>query len=66
MRLDEVGLLVGFGFLLGFTEFLDETHGTALEPTVEAAAGAGVEDVEEFIGGEIEKSVVGLVSKIHW
>ena len=47
--LDEVGLLVGFGFLFGFAEFLDETHRAALETAIEAAAGAGVEDVEEFI-----------------
>ena len=57
MCLDEVGLLVGLGFLFGFAEFLDQTHGAALEASVEAAAGAGMEDVEEFVRGEIEQSV---------
>ena len=60
MCFDEVGLLVGLGFLFGFAEFLDQTHGTALEASVEAAAGAGMEDVEEFVGGEIEQSVAWL------
>jgi hypothetical protein len=58
VRLDEVGLLVRLRFLLGFAEFLDQAHGAALEAAVEAAAGAGVEDVEEFVGGEVEKSVL--------
>ena len=56
MCLDEVGLLVGLGFLFGFAEFLDEAHGAALEASVEAAAGTGVEDVEEFVRGQIEES----------
>jgi hypothetical protein len=41
---DQVGLLVGLGFLLGLAQFLDQAHGAALEASVEAAAGAGVED----------------------
>ena len=43
MGLDEVGLLVGLGLLLGLAELLDQTHGLALETAVEPAAGAGVD-----------------------
>jgi hypothetical protein len=55
MCLDGVGLLVGLGFLLGFAELLDETHGLALEAAVEPATGAGVDDVAELFGGEVEE-----------
>jgi len=54
--LHEIRFLVGFGFLLGFAEFLDEAHGFALEAAVEAAAGARVDDVPELFGGEVEES----------
>jgi len=49
MRFDEIGLLVGLGFLLGFSEFLDQAHRSALEAAVEPTTGAGVEDGEELI-----------------
>jgi hypothetical protein len=64
--LDQVGLLVGLGVLLRLAEFLDQTHRSALQATVESAPGASVEDVEEFIGRDVEKTVAaGLcVSKI--
>lgn len=58
VRLDEVGLLVGLGLLLGLTELLDETHGLALQATVESAASTGMDNITEFLGGKIEKSVV--------
>lgn len=54
--LDEIGLLVRLGFLLGFAEFLDQAHGLALEASVEPAAGAGVDNIAEFFGGEVEES----------
>ena len=57
VRLHEVGFLVGFRLLFGFAEFLDEAHGFALEATVEAAAGAGVDYVAELVGGEVQESV---------
>ena len=53
----QIGFLVGFGFLFGFAEFLDQAHGFALQAPVEAAAGAGVHDVAELFGGEVEESV---------
>lgn len=56
MRLDEIGLLVGFGFLLGFAELFNEAHRLALETAVEAATGAGVHDIAELFGGEVEES----------
>lgn len=56
MRLDEVGLLVRFGVLLGFAQLFDQAHGLALQAAVEAAAGAGVDDVAELFGGEVEES----------
>jgi len=57
VRLDEVGLLVGLGLLLCFTELLDQTHGLALETTIKPTASAGVNDIAELVGGEVEESV---------
>ena len=57
VRLDEVGLLVGLGLLLGLAELLDEAHGLALEATVDPAAGARVDESAEFFGGEVEEAV---------
>lgn len=57
VRLDEVGFLVGFGVLFSLAEFFDEAHGFAFEAAVEAAAGAGVDDVAELFRGEVEESV---------
>lgn len=57
--LHQVGFLVGLGVLLGFPQFFDQAHGFALQAAVEAAAGAGVDDVAELFGGEVEESVVG-------
>ena len=47
--LDEVGLLVGLGLLLGLAELLDQTHGLALETAVEPSAGTGVDEVTELL-----------------
>lgn len=58
--LDEVGLLVGLGLLLGLAELLDETHGLALQTAVEASAGTGVDDITELLGGEVEEPIEGL------
>ena len=55
--LDEVGLLVGLGLLLGLAELLNETHGLALQAAVETTAGTGVNDITEFLGGEVEESI---------
>ena len=60
VRLDELGLLVGLGLLLGLAELLDETHGLALEAAVDPAAGAGVDEGAEFFGGEVEEAVGGV------
>ena len=57
VRFHQVRFLVRLGFLLGFAEFFDEAHGLALEAAIEAAAGAGVDDVTELVGGEVEESV---------
>jgi hypothetical protein len=59
VRLDEVGLLIGFCGLFGFTELLDQAHRLALEAAVEAAAGAGVDDVAELFGGEVKEPIDG-------
>jgi hypothetical protein len=58
VRLDKVGLLVGLCRLFRFAELLDQTHRLALEAPVEAAPGAGVDDVAELFGGEVEESVL--------
>jgi hypothetical protein len=49
MCLDEVGLLIGLGLLLRLTELLDQTHGLALETSVEPTAGACVDDITELV-----------------
>lgn len=53
--LDEVGLLVGLGLLLGLAELLDEAHRLALQTAVEPSAGAGMDEIAEFLRGEIEE-----------
>ena len=42
---------------LGFPKFLDETHGLALETTVEPAAGTGVDEVAEFLRAKVEEPI---------
>lgn len=68
--LDEVGLLVGLGLLLGLAKLLDQTHGLALETAVEASAGTSVDNIAELLGGKVEEpGVIQLDSystkKIH-
>lgn len=65
MRLDEVGLLVWLGLLLGLAEFLDQAHWLALETAVESAAGTGVNDIAEFLRREIKKPVVKWIVRIR-
>lgn len=55
--LDLVGLLVGLGLLLGLAQLLDQAHGLALEAAVEPAPRAGVHDIAQLVGGEVEESV---------
>ena len=42
MRLDQVGLLIWLGVLLGLAQLLDQAHRLALETTIEPTASAGV------------------------
>lgn len=58
--LNEVGLLVGLGLLLGLAELLDETHGLALQTAVEATAGTSVNDITELLGRKVEEPVEGM------
>jgi hypothetical protein len=57
MGLDEVGLLVGLGLLLGLAQLLDEAHGLALQAAVDPTASTGMDDIAELIGAEIEETV---------
>ena len=57
VSLDEVGLLVGLGLLLGLAELLDQAHGLALETAVEPSARAGVDEVTELLRAEVEELV---------
>jgi hypothetical protein len=57
MGLDEVGLLVGLGLLLGLAQLLDETHGLALQAAVDPTASTSMDDIAELIGAEIEEAV---------
>lgn len=67
MRLDQLGFLVGLGFLLRFAEFLDQTHRLALQAAVESTTGACMHNITKLFGGEVEKSVakkIVLVSTV--
>lgn len=55
--LDEIGLLVGAGLLLGLAELLDQTHGLALQAAVEPSASACVNEVAELLRAEVEQLV---------
>ena len=56
MRLDEIRLLIGFRLLLGLAQLLDQTHGLALETTVETTTSTSVNDIAELVGGEVQES----------
>jgi hypothetical protein len=62
--LDEIGLLVGPGLLLGLAELLDETHGLALKTAVEPSAGTGVDEIAELLRAKVEEPGRTLVSKL--
>lgn len=62
--LDEVGLLVGAGLLLGLAELLDQAHGLALQAAVEPSAGAGVDDIAELFRREVEEPVFSLIGSV--
>jgi len=55
--LDDGGLLHGGSVLLGLAELLDKTHGLALKAALETSAGAGVDEVHQLLGGEVEELV---------
>lgn len=46
--LDDGGLLIGRGLLLGLAQLLDEAHRAALETALEPPACAGVDQVDEL------------------
>lgn len=50
----QVRFFVRLGFLLSFTELLDQTHRFSLEAAVESTAGTRMDDIAELFGGEIE------------
>lgn len=51
--LDEIRLLIRLGLLLRLAELLDQAHRLALQATIEPAAGAGVHDIAQLVGGEV-------------
>lgn len=57
VSLDEVGLLVGLGVLLGLAQLLDQAHGLPLQTPVDAAAGTGVDDIAQLLGVEVQKTM---------
>lgn len=65
MGLDGVRLLVGLGLLLGLAELLNETHGAALQAAVDPAAGAGVDDIAELVGAEVQKAEKNGMLALH-
>lgn len=56
VSLDEVGLLVGLGLLLGLAELLDKAHGSALQTTVDPSAGTGVDNIAQLVGAEVQEA----------
>lgn len=76
MRLDEIGLLVGLGLLLGLSQLLDQTHGLALQAAVEPTSGTGMDEVAEFFGRKVEEpgtcsvyvatTIVVQIAKFGW
>ena len=56
VRLHQLGLLVGLGFLFGLSEFFNQAHGFALQTAVESATSPCMDDVTELLGGEVEQS----------
>ena len=57
VSLDEVGLLVGLGVLLGLAQLLDQAHGLPLQTPVDSAAGTGVDDISELLGVKVQKTI---------
>jgi hypothetical protein len=55
--LDTTRAFHGLGIALGLTQALDEGHGLALEAAGEAAAGAGVHQVHEFLVAQVQELV---------
>ena len=51
------GFSLGLASCLALRSFLIRPMGLRFEAAVEAAAGAGVDDVAELFGGEVEESV---------
>lgn len=49
MCLDDGGFLIWWGFLFGLAQFLDETHGAALETALETSASTGVNELDVAI-----------------
>ena len=56
VRLDEVGLLVRLGLLLGLPQLLDQAHGLALQAAVDPSPGTGVDDISQRLGGKVEET----------
>ena len=59
VRFHQLWFFVRLGFLFRFAQFLDQAHRLALQAAVESAAGAGVHDIAELFGGEVEESGFG-------
>jgi hypothetical protein len=59
VSLDNIGLLVGLSLLLGLAKLLDETHGTALQATVDPSTLSSWEHGCEILAGHVEESVEG-------
>lgn len=55
--LDDGGLLVRRGLLLGLAELLDQAHGLALEAALETATGASMDELDELLVAEVEEVV---------
>ena len=54
MSFDQVGFLVGLGFLLGFAKLFNQTHRLTLEAAVESTTSASVDDIAKLFGREVE------------
>jgi hypothetical protein len=55
--LDGRGLFARGGFSLGLAKLLDETHGLALQTTLESSTGTAVDQIHELFRGQVEELI---------
>ena len=57
MSLDNLWFLIWRSFLLGFAQFLDQSHWLALQATGETPAGTAVHKLNQLVAGHFQQLV---------